>query len=726
MNAAALLHEYFSRGKKSLNESEAKQVLSACGIPVVPEKIAKTPEEAAAAADELGFPVAVKGLSDIILHKTEAGLVALNLADAGQARAAAAKMAEAHGPELSGFLVSPMITGRREFVAGIFRDPLFGPVIMFGIGGIFTEALRDVSFRLAPLTPRDISAMMEEIRANKLFTAFRDEAAVRPEDISAVLMGLSRLASEAPELAEADLNPLIADKDGRLVAVDALITLAAPAPPATFRPPVPPARVGRIFYPRSIAFVGASEQLGKWGHMVLAGTIAGGYEGKIYLVNPKGGEIMGRPVFRSLAELPDGVDLVVVTIPAGRVAALLPEMQQKKMKHMLLITSGFSETGPEGKALELSLAEDARSRDILIVGPNTMGLTNPHVKLFCMGSHIRTLAGTTALVAQSGNMGAQLMGFASKEGIGIRAFCGSGNEAMITIEDALECFEQDDLTGAVVLYIESVKDGRRFFESARRVGKQKPVVVLKGGRTEAGGRAAASHTGAMAADHKVMSSVFAQAGIVQVGQPMDLLDLSAAFSSLPLPRGRRVAIMTLGGGWGVVTADLCAEWGLDVVPLPDELIGKINAILPPFWSHGNPIDLVGESDPTIPRRVSELLMAWEGCDALLNMGIMGRSVALKRMIESEILSDPAADRNALDQLHKALVGIEDSYAEHLVSLMETYGKPILGVPLTTEDADKTVRHFPGRKYNAVFYKTPERAVKALAKMYEYNRYREGK
>ena len=168
------------------------------------------------------------------------------------------------------------------------------------------------------------------------------------------------------------------------------------------------------------------------------------------------------------------------------------------------------------------------------------------------------------------------MAFAEAQGIGIRAFSGSGNEAMITIEDYMEGFEVDELTRTVMLYVESFKQGRRFFESARRLSCKKPIVLLKGGQTQAGNRAASSHTGAMASDNRLFDAACQQAGVVKVDQPMELLDLSAAFSSLPLPGGNRIAIMTLGGGWGVVTADLCEQFGLEVPELPPELIDNVS------------------------------------------------------------------------------------------------------------------------------------------------------
>lgn len=720
MDCNKIIQDALSEGRTSLTEFESKQILAQYGVPVVAELKAKTPDEAADAAIKIGFPVVLKGLGVEFAHKTEMGLVLTGLKDADAVLEAAKKIKKR--ASLAGFLVQPHVRGDREFVAGLFTDPQFGPVVMFGIGGVFTEALNDVAFRLAPCLETDIEDMLEEIHAKALFDDFRGQKKIDRQLIMQTLLGLSRLAVEIPEISEIDINPLKAGPDGSLVAVDALIILGGKQKKAEFPPPVLPEEFAPFFQPRSIAFVGASAQIGKWGHLVSTNVIAGGYKGDIYLVNAKGGEIMGRPAYRSVKEIPGKVDLAVVTIPAAHVAGLFSEFQEKGISHVLLITSGFGETGPKGKALEKELEQKAREYGIVIMGPNTMGICNPHIKLYCLGSHIRTEPGPTALVSQSGNMGAQLLGFAKDQGIGIRAFCGSGNEAMITIEDGLEAFEGDDITKTVVLYLESVKNGRRFFESARRLGRTKPVVVLKGGRTKVGGRAAASHTGAMASDVRIFDAACRQAGVVSVVRPMELLDLSAAFSSLPLPLGNRVAIITLGGGWGVVTADLCDQFGLKVPKLTPELIKAVDQYLPPYWSRANPIDLVGERDPKLFKGVTEELMRWDGCDAVIVLGTMGRRHSFAKMIQSAITSDPNADKDFFSFLHGALSDFEHDYVKFLAHLMEKHNKPVIGVPIARAETDKTVIQVPESRYSGIFFDTPERAVIALARMYEYQRF----
>lgn len=722
MDTHLLLKQAKKIGKTALNENESKRLLKEYGVPVIKEIVALNLDEVVPAARKIGFPVVVKGLGATFSHKTERGLVHLNLANTKAVNKAVEAIVTETGTELEGFLIQPQIEGSREFVAGLFQDEQFGPVVMFGIGGVFAEALSDVSFRLAPLTEADAMEMINEIKGHRLLNTFRGEDAADRSQLINILLGLSRLGTELSDIAEIDINPLLITPSGKVWAVDALVIMSELTKPIETLHPVDPASLEYFFYPKPIAFVGASAQIGKWGHILFTTTISGGFEGEIYLVNPKGGTIANRKVYKSVSEIPGPVDLAVVTIPASKVLDLIPQFKDKGIKNMLLITSGFRETGPDGKELELTLVKKARNAGILVLGPNTMGICNPHINLYCTGINVQPRAGSTAVVAQSGNMGAQLLAFAEQQGIGIRGFCGSGNEAMITIEDFLDAFETDSLTRTVMLYVESVKNGRRFFASACRVGKKKPIVLLKGGQSKAGNRAAASHTGALATDSRVFNAVCRQAGIIKVEQSMDLLDLAASFSSLPLPKGNRAAIMTLGGGWGVVTADLCSKYGIEVTELTPDILERLDKLLPSYWSRSNPIDLVGESDNTLPMIVVEELLKWDGCDAVINLGIIGRRIMLKRLGESVLKADPTYSFEFIDSMNQAFAKFEKKYINHVVMLMERFAKPVFGVSLMKDEKDQTLYRVDGSEFKGVFFETPERAVKAFARMVEYQRF----
>jgi acyl-CoA synthetase (NDP forming) len=713
-----------TRARTYLDEHQAKKLLKQYQLPVVEERIAADQDQAVDAARAIGYPVAVKALGAGLQHKTERNLVCLNLADDRAVIQACRQIQDNAGCDLQAFLVQPMILGQREFLVGLYRDDQFGPVVAFGLGGVLTEALEDITLRLAPLEENDARDMIAEIRAGELLGAFRGEAPVDRNALIRILMDLSRLALSEPIISEVDINPLKVTPQGRLLAVDALVSrVAEPAAlPSSTMPAIAPKDLYLLFYPRSIAFVGASAQMGKWGHLLLVNTISGGYKGDIYLVNPKGGTIAGRTVYPSLQDIPGNVDLAVVTVPAPATLALMKSCQAKKVRYVVIISSGFAEVGAEGRTLEAELKEAARKAGVLLLGPNTMGITNPHIDLFCTGSTVRPKAGDTAMVSQSGNLGTQLLAFAEKQGIGIRAFAGSGNEAMITVEDALQGFAEDVQTRTVLLYVESVKDGPRFFNLAKQVSRKKPIVVLKGGQTRAGLQAAASHTGALASDSRIFDAMCRQAGIVKVDQPMDLLDLAAAFSSLPLPRGPKTAIMTWGGGWGVVTADLCQLNSLEVPDLEEAITTQIDPLLPDYWSKANPVDMVGEPNLAAAIKILEILMSWKGCDAVINLGILGRQLFMERLGAAVRKADPTISGSALNDLSRDLKQFEHDFKKYAVRLMERYEKPVVGVSLLTNDDHQTVTDIPNAAYKAVFYETPERAVKALSKMVCYQRY----
>ncbi len=714
-----LIQKTVQSGSMIIGEDDSKIILSLYGIPVVPEKQVLNPDEAVQASEAFGFPVVIKAIARGISHKSEHGHVKLGLTGPDQVREAAVSFLKKGTMTIDSLLVQPMLKGSRQWVAGMFRDPLFGPVIMFGLGGIYTEVLNDVVFKLAPLTSTDLDDLVSELSSRELLYDFRGERGVDKEIIKNILNGLGEIALTFPEIQEIDINPLILSPEGTLTAVDAVIVAGTRKSEICKRPDVDKAVLGELFYPDSVAFVGASGSLGKWGHMLLTNTLSGNYPGRIYLVNPKGGMIAGQTVNRSLSEIDGTIDLAVVTIPASQVMDLIPQLKEKKTKGMLLITSGFSETGKDGARLEKDLVQAASEAGIVVLGPNTMGICNPHKKFFFSGAHVHPLAGSTALVCQSGNMGTQLLAFAQQQDIGIRAFSGSGNEAMVTIEDYMEAFEIDELTRTVVMYIESVKDGRRFFESASRVSRKKPVVVLRGGRTEAGGKAAASHTGALASDSAVFNAACRQAGIIQVKQSIELLDLSAVFSSLPLPKGSRVAIMTLGGGWGVVTCDLCLEHGLEVPELPESIVKKLDQLLPSYWSRGNPVDIVGEADPQIPMVAVEELLKWDGCDAVIHLGIHGKRIFVEKMVDTLCVIDPEHSKETLESIKSFIFEQEEAYIRHVIDLTHQYEKPVLGVSLLTDQRTRTIYRKEGGQYNGVFFSSPERAVKALSGMCQY-------
>ncbi len=480
-----------------------------------------------------------------------------------------------------------------------------------------------------------------------------------------------------------------------------------------------------VFNPKSVAIVGASSTFGKWGQLIISNIVAGDFRGKVFPVNPKDELICGLPVYKSVLDIPEPVDLVFITTPAKTVTGILDECGEKGVKGVVLITSGFSETDEAGKELERDIVNICREKGLTLIGPNTMGIICPNVSLFATGSHTRPRKGSVAFVSQSGNLGLQLIHWAEQQGIGVSVFVGSGNEAMFTCTDYLEYMENDPHTNIILLYLESVADGRHFLEVARRINQKKPLIVLKGGRTEAGRIAALSHTGSMSGEDAVFRAVCHQAGLLDVAVPWELLDLSAGFSSLPLPKGNRVGIVTLGGGWGVVTADECNQRGLVVPDIPGSIIETIGRYLPPFWSKGNPVDLVGTRDLDVPIVAMEELLKWEGIDAVISLGIVGRMELVRLLTQSTRKVDTSISSEFLDQIETLSQEYEKRYITRIVELMETYEKPVLGVSLANT-GEGTVRPVKGKRYSGVFYQTPENAVNVLSRMVGYGRFIERK
>ena len=473
-----------------------------------------------------------------------------------------------------------------------------------------------------------------------------------------------------------------------------------------------------VFSPKSVAVIGASSTFGKWGQFILSNIMAGGFKGKIFPVNPKERVMYGLPVYAHITDVPEPVDLALITTPAKTVPGIVEECGTKGVKGVVLITSGFSETDEAGKNLERHIADICRRENLTLIGPNTMGIICPYAGLFATGVHTRPRRGSVAFISQSGNLGNQLIHWAEQQGIGVSLFVGSGNEAVLSCTDYLEYLESDPHTSIILLYLESVGDGKHFLDVTRRINRKKPIVVLKGGRTEAGRTAAASHTGSMSGEDSVFRAACRQSGVLDVAVPSELLDLSAGFSSLPLPKGNRVGIVTLGGGWGVVTADECNQRGLAVPDIPESIVETIGKYLPPFWSKGNPVDLVGTRDLDVPLVAVEELLKWDGIDAVISLGIVGRRELVRLLIKSTREVDSAATPAFLDQMEALSHDYEENYIARIVGLMEAYGKPVIGVSMARTDKG-TVRPVDGKRYSGVFYESPEDAVNVLARMVAY-------
>ncbi len=351
-----------------------------------------------------------------------------------------------------------------------------------------------------------------------------------------------------------------------------------------------------LFKPRSVAVIGASGKPGKIGYAIMKNLVDYGYEGKIYAVNVKGGEIeiSGRkfPVYKSILDVPDEVEMAVVVVPARFVPQVVEECGKKGVKVLPIISSGFGELGEEGKKVEQQLVETAHKYGMRILGPNIFGVVYTPARLNATFGPTDVMPGKLAFVSQSGALGIALMGWTILEKVGLSAVVSIGNKSDLDDADMLEYFETDENTGAILIYMEGVKDGRRFMEAARKVSMKKPVIVIKAGRSERGAKAAASHTGSLAGADNIYTAAFKQSGVLRALTIGEAFDWARTLSNLPEPKGDNVVILTNGGGIGVMATDAAEEEGLKLYDNLEEL--KIFANhMPPFGSYKNPVDLTG-------------------------------------------------------------------------------------------------------------------------------------
>lgn len=472
-----------------------------------------------------------------------------------------------------------------------------------------------------------------------------------------------------------------------------------------------------ILEPRAVAFVGASTVPTKWGFNILHNIVKAGYAGKLYPVNAKGGDWFGRPLYSRLADVPRPVDLAVIVVPKEAVPDAVRECIAARIPAAVVVTAGFGETGAAGKAREQDLVAMARAGGIRLMGPNTMGFFSGYpspLQAVMTGAALK--AGHVAIVAQSGNLGSSITDRFLRRQIGVSRLISSGNEADLTIEDYLEYLETDEQTRVVCLYVEGLRQGRRFLEVSRRVSARKPIILLKGGTGEAGARAALSHTGSLTGSYEVFRSMCRQANVVLADTMDEMVDVGGLFLSQPEIAGKRIGVITQGGGFGVLAADLCEAAGLDLPPLDDGVLAKLDAFLPEFWSRRNPVDLVAPIRVSAFSDAIEILLRHAGMDAIVLLGLGYLTCRATRWLESEVVPREVVAPSA----RKAIDG-ERELMELLVQQIRQLDRPIVPV-VDIVGFDLPGEHNIVRRLDALglmAYDSPERAVRALASAERY-------
>jgi acyl-CoA synthetase (NDP forming) len=708
LEAEKLIAEAVVAGKTALDEWESKALFAAYGIPVPHGALVTSAAEAVASATNIGGKVAMKAVGSDIHHKTEAGLVILGVEGPEAVAATYRLLEERAAGALEAVLVEQMIAGNREFMVGLKRDATFGPVVVFGLGGVLTEALADVALAVAPMSDADAAGLPDLIKAKRLLGPFRGYPAVDRAELARIIKAVAQIALDHPHVAEIDVNPLLIE-GGRPVAADALIILSAEMwaepEPRTFKP-----NLKAVLAPASVAIVGASEDVVKWGGSCLRNILDGGYTGTIYPVNPKAETIFGLKVYPSLDALPETPDLALLAVGGKQIAPMLEQCAAKGVPAAVAIAAGFSEMGEQGAEAELEIARIATEGNVTLIGPNCMGLVSNERKLHATGFivlHPKT--GKLSVASQSGNIGVQMTKTCERKGIGMDKFVSVGNEAQVGALDVLDYLRDDPATECALLYLEGVDNGRQFMESTRRATAVKPVVVLRGGLTDVGSKAAASHTGAMAGSAAVFLAAARQTGVVTCTSTQEVLDLGLAFAYLPLPKGRRVAVVTNGGGVGVLMADEVARNGLTLAELPAAVFEEIDAILPPFYSRRNPLDMVASAGGDVGSKVLRAVAKCEDVDAIVVLSVLGVPNA----------GDDKRPMSA-DGSYAGFSPWETAFMEQVAELIVTTGKPIINVP-DTPMRDSMLD--TGGRYSPIVLSSPLAAAQVLDRMAWYAAYR---
>lgn len=678
---AEIIHQAVRDNRSYLMEHESKEILEGAGIATTGYLVARSEDEALALCEKIGFPAAMKIVSPDIVHKSDAGGVRLNLHSADDVRKAYRGMVDAFKYQhIEGVTIQRMAAPGIEAIIGVTRDPSFGPLIMFGLGGVFVEVLRDVSFRILPITEKDAAEMIEEIRGSDILKGYRG----RPVDLKSLqqlLLKISRLIDENPEIHELDLNPLFLYPEG-YIAVDARMFVREPA--HTEGTTVTGAQnLHDFFYPKSIAVIGASDAKGKLGYNVFCNLVSHQYPGKLYPINPGKETVMGVRAYKSIRDVPDPVDLAIVIVPAKAVEAAIADCCAKGVRFVVVEAAGFAESGKEGKEAQARIETIIRKHGCRVLGPNCSGVINTHHNMVqSIGLLGNLKKGNVGMVAQAGVYAAGILtGLSNVLDFGIVATI--GNKMDINETDILEYLSDDDHISAIVMYMEDIRSGKRFVDVASRAALRKPVIVLKSGRTEAGKKAVSSHTASLAGNDEVNSAAFKQSGVIRARDNEHLFALTRAFSKQPIPKGNGVMVITYTGSLGVAATDMLYLSGMRLAELEPYFQKRLKNALPEFANVGNPIDC---SFSMTPEQVKNLI----------EIGVESGDVqSFIVVIQGEILGSFVDVMKSIDYKEKpvACVVACKEFMIHDVVKMEQAGFPV--------------------------YSTAEMAAEVLGQMYAY-------
>ncbi len=453
-----------------------------------------------------------------------------------------------------------------------------------------------------------------------------------------------------------------------------------------------------VFSPRSVAVVGASRRRNSIGFSLIHNLLINEFAGTVFPINPHGGAIHSLKAYPSLTAVPDPVDLAVIAVPSSVIEGVVEEAIAKGVRGLVVITAGFAEVGDEGARLEERICQRVRDAGLRMIGPNCMGVINADrsVRLNATFAPTPATAGSVGFVSQSGALGVAILNVAEELGIGFTQFVSIGNKADVSGNDLLEYWENDEATRVIAMYLESFGNPRHFTEIAKRVGRKKPILIVKSGRTTEGARAASSHTGALAGADVTVSAFLEQCGVVRANSIADLFDIARALDRCPLPRGRRVAILTNAGGPAIMATDACVNLGLEIATLSEATRAELASFLPPEASFGNPIDMIASADAAGYGRALTVLLADAQVDMVMVINV------------KPLVGDP---RDVMEAVNESVRAANAGAGA---------GKPVLAVIMATEEFYAEVQR---RTDQPPVYRFPEPAARALAMLSRYATWR---
>jgi len=459
----------------------------------------------------------------------------------------------------------------------------------------------------------------------------------------------------------------------------------------------------KILNPKSVAVVGASTDPFKWGYMLLNAIKQSGFEGPIYPINPRAEEIQGLKCYASVKDIGAPVDMALVVVPARFVPGVFQDLKDIGTKGAVVITSGFSEAGEDGKKLiadTLAIAEGSTR----FIGPNCMGVTSSEAKLSALMIPFLHESGEVAFVSQSGGYGLQLYIRASAMGVGVGKFVSSGNESDLKGWNYLEYFGQDDDTKIITMYIEGLKNGRKWYEAAKEVTKTKPIVAIKVGVTAEGSKAAASHTGSIAGSDKVYDAAFKQAGVIRAYDSAEMFDYTKGLLFSPLPQGKNMAIVSNSGGVAVETADRLIQNGLKVPTFNEEAQAEIQELIPGFGNAKNPVDLTATLNMNSFLNVPDIVLKQPEIHGMITISL-GTSI-IKTMFP--------------DVADEDLKGMYEWINNTLLSTYKKYDKPVIVIDPSADVAGESAKILEAQRVPV--YTTPERAADVMGVLYRRKLY----